>query len=79
MIGEIIMKKSYRLKNLDCANCALKMENEIKKIDGVTNASVSFMTQRMTIETEDGKSLEDIMKTVVEICKKVEPDCTILL
>lgn len=73
------MKKSYRLKNLDCANCALKMENEIKKIDGVTNASVSFMTQRMTIETEDGKSLEDIMKTVVEICKKVEPDCTILL
>ena len=72
------MKKSYRLKNLDCANCALKMENEIKKIDGVTNASVSFMTQRMTIETEDGRSLEDIMKTVVEICKKVEPDCTIL-
>ena len=73
------MKKSYRLKNLDCANCALKMENEIKKIDGVTNASVSFMTQRMTIETEDDKSLDNIMKTVVKICKKVEPDCMIIL
>lgn len=73
------MKKSYRLKDLDCANCALKMENEIKKIDGVINANVSFMTQRMTIEIEDDKNLDDIMNTVVKICKKVESDCTIIL
>ena len=73
------MKKSYRLKNLDCANCALKMENEIKKIDGVINANVSFMTQRMTIEIEDDKNLDDIMNTVVKICKKVESDCRIIL
>ncbi len=72
------MKKTYKMEDLDCANCATKMEREIKKIDGVTNATVSFMTQRMTVET-DGDSLDEIMKQVVKICKKVEPDCIIHL
>ena len=72
------MKKTYKMDDLDCANCATKMEREIKKIDGVTNATVSFMTQRMTVET-DGDSLDEIMKQVVKICKKVEPDCIIHL
>ena len=49
------MKKVYNLSDLDCANCASKMESTIKKIDGVTNASVNFMTQKMTIEIADGK------------------------
>lgn len=72
------MKKSFKMVDLDCANCAAKMEREIKKLDGVTNASVSFMTQRMTVET-DRESLDEIMKEVVKVCKKIEPDCIIKL
>lgn len=70
------MKKTYQLEDLDCANCAAKMERAIKKIDGVTGATVSFLTQKMTVET-DGDSLDEIMKEVVKVCKKVEPDCII--
>ena len=75
---EIAMKKKFKLQDLDCANCAAKMEDAIKKIDGVNDANVSFMTQKMTIDAEDDK-FDDIMKEVVEICKKVEPDCVILM
>ena len=70
------MKKRYNLTDLDCANCAAKMENAIKKIDGVHDATVSFMTQKMTIEADDAR-FDDILKEVVSICKKVEPDCVI--
>ncbi len=72
------MKKVYMLEDLDCANCALKMEDGIKKIDGVVNAEVNFMTQKMTIETEVDDQ-KKIMKEVVKVCRKIEPDCTILL
>ena len=72
------MKKKLRLEDLDCANCAAKMEDAIKKIEGVNDASVSFMTQKMTIDAVDDK-FDDIMKEVVSICAKVEPDCKILL
>lgn len=72
------MKKKFKLIDLDCANCAAKMEESIKKIEGVEDASVSFMTQKMTITAEDDK-FDDIMKKVVEVCKKVEPDCQIVL
>ncbi|MCI8870047.1 MAG: heavy-metal-associated domain-containing protein [Lawsonibacter sp.] len=72
------MKKTFQLIDLDCANCAAKMENAIKKLDGVTGASVSFMAQKMTVEAEDGR-FDDIMKQVVKTCKKVEPDCEIVL
>jgi copper chaperone CopZ len=75
---EIAMKKKFKLQDLDCANCAAKMEDAIKKLDGVNDANVSFMTQKMTIDAEDDK-FDDIMKEVVEICKKVEPDCVILM
>ena len=70
------MKKKFKLTNLDCANCAAKMENAIKKIDGVRDANVSFMTQKMTIEADDAR-FDDIMKEVQSVCRKVEPDCTI--
>lgn len=73
-----MMKKKFKLEDLDCANCAAKMEEAIKKIAGVHDATVSFMTQKMTIEAEADK-FEDIMKQVVEVCAKVEPDCRILL
>lgn len=72
------MKKKFALEDLDCANCAAKMEAAIKKIDGVQDAAVSFMTQKLTIEAEDGR-FEDVMKQVVKVCKKIEPDCTIVL
>lgn len=72
------MKKKFKLQDLDCANCAAKMENAIKKIEGVHDASVSFMTQKMMIDAEDEK-FDDIMKEVVAVCAKVEPDCQILM
>lgn len=71
------MRKVYKLENLDCANCAAKMEAAICEIDGVMNASVSFMAQKLTIETDEA-SHEDIMKKVVQVMNKVEPDCEII-
>lgn len=68
------MKKKFKLQDLDCANCAAKMEEAIKKIDGVNDASVNFMMQKMTIDADDSK-FDDIMKEVVTVCAKVEPDC----
>ena len=72
------MKKTFKMVDLDCANCAAKMEEAIKKIDGVTNASVNFMTQKMTLEADDAR-FDDIVKEAVKICKKVEPDCEIVV
>ena len=72
------MKKKFKLENLDCANCAAKIEEKVKHIDGVDNASVSFMMQKMTIDADDAR-FDDIMKEVVKVCAKVEPDCKILL
>ena len=70
------MKKVIKMENLECANCAAKMEAAIRKIDGVKEVSISFMLQKMTLEADD-----DVFDTVVEqakkICKKIEPDCTL--
>ena len=71
------MKKTFKLQDLDCANCAAKMERGISKIDGVKQVNVNFLTQRMTIEADDDR-VEEIMDQVVKTCKKVEPDCVIL-
>lgn len=71
------MKKKFKLQDLDCANCAAKMEEAIKKIDGVSDASVSFMTQKMTVEADDER-FDAIMDEVARVCAKVEPDCKIL-
>ena len=72
------MKKKFKLEDLDCANCAAKMETAIKKIPGVHDASVSFMTQKMMIDAEDDR-FDAIMQEVVKVCAKVEPDCRILM
>lgn len=72
------MKKKFKLEDLDCANCAAKMEEAIKKIAGVNDANVSFMAQKMTIEADDDR-FDEIMKEVMAVCAKVEPDCRILL
>ena len=70
------MKKKFKLIDLDCANCAAKMEEGIKKISGVKDASVSFMTQKLVLEAVDDR-FDEIMKEVVAVCAKVEPDCKI--
>lgn len=72
------MKKKFKLQDLDCANCAAKMEESIKKIDGVNDAVVSFMTRKMTVDADDAR-FDEIMDEVVRVCAKVEPDCQILL
>lgn len=71
------MKKIYKLEDLDCANCAAKMERAVQKIDGVNSVNVSFMTQRMTIDADDNR-FDEIMNEVVKVCRKVEPDCRII-
>ena len=72
------MTKRFKLVDLDCANCAAKMEDAIKKVDGVKDATVSFVMQKMTVEADDAR-FDDIMKEIVKVCKRVEPDCEIVL
>ena len=72
------MKKHFKLIDLDCANCAAKMEDAIRKIDGVNEVSVSFLSQKLTIDADESR-LDDIMAQVVKVCKRVEPNCTIVL
>lgn len=72
------MKKKFKLQDLDCANCAAKMEDSIKKIQGVNDVSVSFMTQKMMVDAEDER-FDEIMKEIVKVCAKVEPDCKIIM
>ncbi len=67
------MKKIVKLEGLCCANCAAKIEEEVKKLDGVESASISFMTQRMTMEIEEGKS-DEIMEAAKKISYKIEPE-----
>lgn len=72
------MKNTYGIE-VDCANCANKMEAAAQKTPGVKNATVSFMTLKMTVEFEDGADPEKVMKTVRKNCKKVEDDCDIFI
>lgn len=71
------MKKKFKLDEVDCANCAAKMEDAIKKIDGVADASVNFMTQKMTLEADDER-FEEILDEVCKVIAKVEPDCEVI-
>lgn len=72
------MKKTYKI-DVDCANCANKMEEAAKNTDGVMDAVVNFMTLKMSVEFEEGAEPLDVMKKVVKNCKKVEDDCEIFL
>lgn len=72
------MTKTYKIE-VDCANCANKMEQATRKTPGVKNAVVNFMTQKMTVEFEDGAEIASVMQQVVKSCKKVEDDCEIYL
>lgn len=72
------MKKTYKIE-VDCANCANLMEDSARKVAGVQNAVVNFMTQKMIVEFEEGQDPKVVMKEVLRVCKKVEPDCEIQL
>ena len=70
------MKVKFKIKGIDCANCAADLERAIQKIDGVTEASLSFMTEKLVMEIEDDRK-DEILKNLKKVVKKEEPDCTI--
>lgn len=70
------MNRVFKINDLDCANCAAKMEEAINKIDGVNEATVSYMAQKLTLDCDDEK-FEEIKKEIAKKIKKIEPDCTI--
>jgi len=70
------MKKTYKIE-VDCANCANKMEEAANKTAGVKEASINFMMQKMSVEFEDGQDPKTVMQEVLKNCKKVEDDCEI--
>lgn len=69
------MKKRYKFE-VDCANCAAKVEAAVKKIDGVNDATVNFMSQKIVLDADDAR-FDEILKEVIAVAKKVEPDCVL--
>lgn len=76
--GDTMMKKTYKI-DVDCANCANKMEDAAKNTAGVKDATVNFMALKMIVEFEEGADATAVMKDVLKNCKKVEDDCEIFL
>jgi copper chaperone CopZ len=72
------MKKVYKIE-VDCANCANLMEQATRKLEGVASATVNFMTQKITVEFQDGADPKAVMQNVLKACRKIEPDCEIQL
>lgn len=72
------MKKTWQLEDLDCAHCAMKMQEGIAALEGVISASVNYLSARLTIEAEEG-DMDRIIKEAVKICRRIEPDCRIIL
>lgn len=72
------MKKTFELEELDCAHCAAKMEEGIAKLEGVIAVSVNFLTQKLTLEADDAV-FEKVLKQAVKICRKIEPDCRVIV
>ncbi len=71
------MRKSFKLDEIDCANCARKLQDELAELDGVKSVSVNFMTQKLTLEADDAE-FDDVLERVVDFTADVEPDCEIL-
>lgn len=71
------MKKVFELEDLDCANCAAKMEDAIRKLDGVQSVTISFMAQKMTLEADDA-NFDKVLKQVKKCIKRIEPDCVVV-
>ena len=72
------MRKTFKLIDLDCANCAAKMERAIAQLDGVQSVTVSFLAQKLTLEADDAR-FDEVVREMVKCVKKVEPDCEIVL
>ena len=72
------MKKTFRLEDLDCAHCAARMEEKISKLSGVISVEVNFLSQQLILEAEDA-SFEKVLKQAVKICRKIEPDCRVIV
>jgi len=72
------MKKVFAMEELDCAHCAARMEDGIRALEGVTDVTVNFITQQLTLEAEDAV-FEKVLKKAVKICRKIEPDCRIIV
>ncbi len=72
------MRKVFKLEDLDCAHCAQKMEDGIRKLDGVKDVKVNFIMQKLTLEADDDK-FDDVLRSAVQVCKKIEPDCRIIV
>lgn len=72
------MKKKFKMEDLDCANCAAKMEDGISKIPGVSDISVSFLTQKLMLEADDDK-FDDVLEQAIKIIKKVNSDTRIII
>ena len=73
------MKKSYKMKDVDCAHCAAEMTEDIKKIPGVLDANVNFLMQKLSLEIEDESKLDEIMPKVVKACKHIDPECEVIM
>lgn len=71
------MKKVFLLEDLDCAHCAAKMEDAIRKIDGVNEVSITFLTQKLTLDADDAV-FEKVLEKAAKAIKKIEPDCRIV-
>ena len=71
------MRKSFKLDEIDCANCALKLEDAIKKVDGVDDAKVNFMTQKLTLTAADDR-FANVLEDVIALVAKMEPDCEVI-
>ena len=72
------MKKTFKMQDLECANCAAKMEAAIRKLPGVHSASISFLTQKFVLEADDDR-FDDLVSEAAKICRKIEPDCRVIL
>ena len=71
------MRKSFKLDEIDCANCARKLQDELAKLDGVDDVSVNFMTQKLTLSAADER-FDEVLGRVVALTAKIEPDCEIV-
>ena len=72
------MKKSFKLEDLDCAHCAAKIEDEIRKLDGVNSVSVNFLAQKLVLDADDAK-FDAVLKEAVDVFAKIEPDSSVIV
>lgn len=70
------MKYNFKIKGIDCANCAAELERAIQKVEGVDNATINFLGEKLVIECDESRK-EEVMKKVLKVIKKEEPDCTV--